>query len=100
MRLILLGVDDDDRKTLETHLFARQFGLVIKNNCGYLYVDIAMPEDLNFLSAILKCDFRFTLNGFQLNGKRFSTLELIREEEQSGENKNSRYGVLPKEQVV
>ena len=45
-----------------------------------MYVDIAMPEDLLMLSAILKCDFRFTHNGFQLNGKRYSTIRVIREE--------------------
>ena len=80
MRLILLGIDDDDRKTIETHLFARSFGVMIKDNCGYMYVDIAMPEDLNFLSAILKCNFIFTHNGFQNNGKRYSTLKVLREE--------------------
>ena len=80
MRLVLLGIDDEDRKTIETHLFARQFGIMIKENCGYMYVDIAMPEDLLMLSAILKCDFRFTHNGFQLNGKRYSTIRVIREE--------------------
>lgn len=80
MRLVLLGVDDDDRKTIETHLFARQFGIMIRDNCGYMYVDIAMPEDLNFLAAILKCDFKYVHNGFQLNGKRYSTIEIIRED--------------------
>lgn len=94
MRLVLLGVDDDDRKTIETHLFARQFGIMIKDNCGYLYVDIAMPEDLNFLAAILKCDFRFTHNGFQLNGKRYSTLRVIREEDKNGNDTNCGDGVL------
>ena len=88
MRLVLLGIDDEDRKTMETHLFARQFGIMIKENCGYMYVDIALPEDLSFLSAILKCDFRFTNNGFQLNGKRYSTIRVIREEN-GVEHKNS-----------
>lgn len=88
LRLVILKCDDDDRKTLETHLFARQFGIMIKDNCGYLYVDIAMPEDLGFLSAILKCDFKFVHNGFQLNGKRYSTIEIIREDD-TVENKNS-----------
>ena len=95
MRLILLGIDDDDRKTIETHLFARQFGLMIKDNCGYMYVDIAMPEDLSFLSAILKCDFRFTHNGFQNNGKRYSTLTVIREEN-DGKNQNCGNRIFPK----
>ena len=80
MRLVLLGIDDEDRRTIETHLFARQFGIMIKENCGYMYVDIALPEDLSMLSAILKCEFRFIHNGFQLNGKRYSTIRVIREE--------------------
>lgn len=67
---------------------------MIKDNCGYLYVDIAMPEDLNFLAAILKCDFRFTHNGFQLNGKRYSTLRVIREEDKNGNDTNCGDGVL------
>lgn len=83
MRLVILKCDDEDRKTLETHLFARQFGLMIKDNCGYLYVDVEKPEEISFLAAILKCDFRFTLNGFQLNGKRYSTIRIIREENTS-----------------
>jgi len=83
VRLVLLGCDDEDRKTLETHLFARQFGLMIKDNCGYLYVDVEKPEEISFLSAILRCDLRFTLNGFQLNGKRYSTIRIIREENTS-----------------
>lgn len=96
MRLVILKCDDEDRKTLETHLFARQFGIMIKDNCGYLYVDIAMPEDLGFLAAILKCDFKFVHNGFQLNGKRYSTIEIIREENAS-EDKDSGDRILPKE---
>ena len=99
MRLVLLGVDDDDRKTIETHLFARQFGIMIKENCGYLYVDIALPEDIPFLAAILKCEFLFTHNGFQLDGKRYSTLKVIREANRS-ENQNRGDGVLPQKQVV
>jgi hypothetical protein len=47
-----------------------------------------MPEDLGFLAAILKCDFKFVHNGFQLNGKRYSTIEIIREDD-TVENKNS-----------
>lgn len=96
MRLVILDCDDDDRKTLETHLFARQFGVMIKDNCGYLYVDIAMPEDLSFLAAIFKCKFLFELNGFQLNGKRYSTIRITREENKDG-NKDSGDGVLSKE---
>jgi len=80
VKLIVLGCDDNDRKTMETHLFARQFGIVIKDNCGYMYVNIDKPEDLSFLSAILKCDFKFTHNGFTNNGKRYSTIQIIREE--------------------
>ena len=97
MRLVILGCDDEDRKTLETHLFARQFGIMIKDNCGYLYVDIAMPEDMNFLAAILKCDFMFEMNGFQLNGKRYSTIRIIRKEKDNEHDKDSGDGVLPKE---
>ena len=96
MRLVLLGIDDEDRKAIETHLFARQFGIMIKENCGYMYVDIALPEDLAFLSAILKCDFMFVHNGFQLNGKRYSTIKIIREENDV-EHTNSRNRVLTKE---
>ena len=99
MRLVLLGIDDEDRKTIETHLFARQFGIMIKENCGYMYVDIALPEDLSFLSAILKCELMFTNNGFCNNGKRYSTIRVIREEKEL-ENTNSRNRVLPKKQVV
>ena len=99
MRLILLGIDDEDRKTIETHLFARQFGLMIKDNCGYMYVDIAMPENLSFLSAILKCSFLFTPNGFYHDGKRYSTLRIIREENDI-EHTNSGNGILTKEQGV
>ena len=99
MRLILLGIDDEDRKTIETHLFARQFGIVIKDNCGYMYVDIAMPEDLSFLSAILKCSLIFTHNDFYHDGKRCSTVRIVREENNI-EHKNSGDGVLTKEQGV
>ena len=96
MRLILLGIDDDDRKVIETHLFARQFGITIKDNCGYMYVDVALPEDLSFLSAILKCDFLFTHNGFCNKGKRYSTIRVVREEKDS-EHTDSGNGILPKE---
>lgn len=97
MKLILLGIDDNDRKTIETHLFARQFGLIIKDNCGFMYVNVDTPEELSFLSAILKCDFLYTHNAFCHDGKRYSTLKIVREDEQSEENKNSGDGVLPKE---
>lgn len=99
MKLILLGIDDDDRKTIETHLFARQFGLIIKDNCGFMYVNLDTPEELSFLSAILKCDFLFTHNAFYHDGKRYSTLKIIREDN-GIEHKNSGDGVLPKEQSV
>ena len=72
---------------------------MIRDNCGYMYVDIAMPEDLNFLAAILKCDFKYVHNGFQLNGKRYSTIEIIREDS-ANEDQNSGNRVLFKEQVV
>ena len=97
MRVVLLGIDDDDRKTIETHTFARKYGIMIKDNCGYMYVEIAMPEDLAFLSAILKCEFVFANNGFQLNGKRYCTLRVLRREADDGEDKDSGDGVLPKE---
>ena len=92
----MLGCDDDDRKTIETHLFARQFGIVIKDNCGYIYVNIDKPEELSFLSAILKCDFKFTHNGFNHNGRRYSTLQVIREENPN-EHKDCGDRVLTKE---
>ena len=99
MKLILLGIDDEDRKTIETHLFARQFGLIIKDNCGYMYVNIATPEEMSFLSAILKCDFLYEHNSFYHDGKRYSTLRIIREENDI-EHTNSGNGVLTKEQGV
>ena len=96
MKLVLLSANDDDRKTIETHMFARQFGIMIKDNCGYLYINVDKPEDIQFLAAILKCDFLFTFNGFQLNGKRYSTLKIIREEDKR-EHKNSGDRVLSQE---
>ena len=72
---------------MESHLFARQYGVMIKDNCGYLYVNIIEPEEINYLATILKCDFRFTHNGFYNNGKRYSTLRIIREESPN-ENKD------------
>ena len=99
MRFILQNCDDDDIKTLETHLFSRQWGVLIKENSAYVYVDIVSPYELPFVASILKCQFLLVPNDFSFKDKVYSVLKIVRENNDR-HDQNSGDGVLPKEQVV
>lgn len=96
MECVVLGCDDSDRIDIWNHLFSRQRRILIKDNCGYIVIDIETMKELSFLSNVLQCKFLFTPNNFEHNNIKYNTIKIVREEGEDGTYTYSRNGILLK----
>ena len=76
-------------------MFTRQRSLIIKDNTGYIKIEIDTLKELSFLSCILKCKFLFTPKDFEYNNVKYPTIRIIRGDEDN-EHTNCRNGVFSK----
>ncbi len=91
MVFVLENCEQEDYETLSTHLFRRQTRLFIKNGVGRVGIDIETLFDICFISNLLHCKLLLTPFGFEIEGKKYHSLKIVREED---EDKDSRDRVL------
>ena len=79
MKFVIENAGQEDIEKLFSHLFKRQFGLLVgENNLSRVYIEPDNITDLLFIANILKCNVLIKPNSFQHGDRRYSVLEIVR----------------------
>ena len=82
MVLVITNCEEEDYLTLSTHLFSRQMHLLFKDGTARVAISVDKLHELAFVASVLKCGLVFRPFSFTFQGKRYHTLEIVREKDE------------------